>query len=160
MIETRNGQLARVALRPWPKLLSLPEIWPTGLRFHGSGPDDCCRLYYNQPRSMPKFLAVRYMVTSSATSFATFRAALVALDQIAAIKNSDAAVCDVANRRLTDRIMRRLGWVEHKPQRWHRNFIRRYYGHYPLDAQFSNRGVDLESSPLARNARPDVRPNA
>ncbi len=27
--------------------------------------------------------------------------------------------------------MDRLGWEPHKPQRWHRNFIRRFYGQYP-----------------------------
>jgi hypothetical protein len=25
----------------------------------------------------------------------------------------------------------RFGWEPHKPQRWHRNFIRRFYGVYP-----------------------------
>jgi hypothetical protein len=24
-----------------------------------------------------------------------------------------------------------MGWEPHKPQRWHRNFIRRFYGVYP-----------------------------
>jgi len=40
-------------------------------------------------------------------------------------------VCDAANVRLSDRFMARMGWEPHKPQRWHRNFIRRFYGEYP-----------------------------
>ena len=47
------------------------------------------------------------------------------------MKQIDAIVCDAGNIRLSDRVMARLGWEPHKPQRWHRNFIRRFYGVYP-----------------------------
>jgi hypothetical protein len=80
---------------------------------------------------MANFLALKYIVTTFGTSFRTFRAALTALDVIAEIKQIDAIVCDAANMRLSDRVMARLGWEPHKPQRWHRNFIRRFYGVYP-----------------------------
>jgi hypothetical protein len=80
---------------------------------------------------MLNFLALKYIVTTFGTSFRTFRAALAALDMIAEIKQIDAIVCDAANVRLSDRVMARLGWEPHKPQRWHRNFIRRFYGIYP-----------------------------
>jgi hypothetical protein len=33
--------------------------------------------------------------------------------------------------RLSDRLMARLGWEPLAPRRWHRNFIRRFYGVYP-----------------------------
>ena len=49
----------------------------------------------------------------------------------ARIKRSDALLCDVASNRISDRLMRRWGWESHKPQRWHRNFIKRFYGQYP-----------------------------
>jgi hypothetical protein len=80
---------------------------------------------------MPNFLALRYIVSTAGTSYRTFRAALTALDAIAELKQIDAIVCDAANMRLSDRLMARLGWEPHKPQRWHRNFIRRFYGVYP-----------------------------
>jgi hypothetical protein len=80
---------------------------------------------------MPNFLALRYIVSSQGTSYRTFRATLVALDRIAAIKRIDAIVCDAANVRISDRLLKRFGWEAHKPQRWHRNFIRRFYGVYP-----------------------------
>jgi hypothetical protein len=131
VIETVGGELRAVHLRPWPKVVSLTELWPLGPRYHAGGDADRCLLYYNQPRRMPNFLALRYMVSTGGTSYATFRAALVALDAIAEIKGIDAIVCDAANIRLSDRLMARLGWEPHKPQRWHRNFIRRYYGVYP-----------------------------
>lgn len=131
VIETRDGGFYRLELRAWPKLLSWREVWPVGPRFHGRGPADRCRLYYNQPRRLPNFLALKYIVSTPGTSYATFRAALDVLDAIAQLKRTDAIVCDAANARLSDRLMQRLGWEAHKPQRWHRNFIRRFYGSYP-----------------------------
>lgn len=134
VIETSEGQLRAIHFRPWPKLVSLPEFLPLGPRYHGRGAADRCLLYYNQPRRMPNFLALKYVVSTPGTSYQTFRAALRCLDKIAAIKQIDAIVCDAGNVRLSDRLMARLGWEPHKPQRWHRNFIRRFYGVYPTAA--------------------------
>lgn len=131
VIETLGGRLAAVHLRPWPKVVSLRELIPLDDRYHPRGTADRCRLYYNQPWRMPKYLALKYIETTGGTSYATFRAALKVLDAIAQLKGIDAIVCDAANLRLTDRVMHRLGWEPHKPQRWHRNFIRRFYGSYP-----------------------------
>jgi hypothetical protein len=111
--------------------LSLRELVPLDDRYHPRGAVDRCRLYYNQPWRMPSYLALKYIETTGGSSYATFRAALKTLDAIAELKRIDAIVCDAANLRLTDRVMRRLGWEPHKPQRWHRNFIRRFYGSYP-----------------------------
>jgi hypothetical protein len=134
VIETAGGKLRAIHLRPWPKFVSLPELLPRGPRYHGRGAADRCLLYYNQPRRMPGFLALRYVVSTNGTSYQTFRAALKALDRIAAMKQVDAIVCDAGNIRLSDRLMARLGWEPHKPQRWHRNYIRRFYGVYPVAA--------------------------
>jgi hypothetical protein len=131
VIETAGGELRAVHLRPWPKLLAMPELFPLGPKYHLRGEKDRCLLYYNQPRQMGEFLALKYIVTTFETSFRTFRAALMALDAVAEIKQIDAIVCDAANVRLSDRVMARLGWEPHKPQRWHRNYIRRFYGVYP-----------------------------
>jgi hypothetical protein len=134
IIETTGGRLASVYLRPWPKLLALPDLVPLDASYHASGRDDRCRLYYNQPWRMPNFLALKYIVSTSGTTYATIRAALQTLDAIAELKQTDAIVCDALNFRLTERALRRFGWEPHKPQRWHRNFIRRFYGIYPQTA--------------------------
>ena len=131
VIETVGGKLRAIQLRPWPTLLSLPEILPVGPRYHGRGDSDRCRLYYNQPLGSSNFLALKYVVSTPGTSYATFRAALTVLDAIAELKRTDAIVCDASNLRISDRLLARLGWEAHKPERWHRNFIRRFYGHYP-----------------------------
>jgi hypothetical protein len=134
VIETAGGQFRAVHLRPWPKLVSWTELWPLGPRYHANGEADRCLLYFNQPRRSPNFLALRYVVSTGGTGYRTFRAALTALDAIAEIKQSDAIVCDAANLRISDRLLARLGWEAHKPQRWHRNYIRRFYGSYPRDS--------------------------
>lgn len=131
IIETTAGQLTAIHFRPWPKLLAWPEILPVGPTYHARGQADRCLLYYNQPLSSPSYLALKYVVSTPNTPYATFRAALTVLDAIAKLKQSDAILCDAFNKRLSDRFLRRLGWQPHKPQRWHRNFIKRFYGDYP-----------------------------
>ncbi len=131
VIETSAGKLIAIHLRPWPKLLAWPEVLPVGPAYHARGQADRCLLYYNQPRNFPNFLAVKYVVTTKATHYATFIAAFATLDAIAQLKQTDALLCDAFNRRLSDRLLQRHGWVPHKPQRWHRNYIKRFYGEYP-----------------------------
>lgn len=131
VIETAGGRVVAIHLRPWPKLISWPEFWPTGLRYHARGDVDRCLLYYNQPRGHSNFLALKYVVSTTGTSYATARAAAQELDRIAELKQADALLCDAANSRLSDRFLARFGWEPHKPQRWHRNFIKRFYGVYP-----------------------------
>src|SRR3954453_11709757 len=109
VIETAGSKLRAVHLRAWPKLLAAPELLPLGPKYHQRGEADRCLLYYNQPRRMPNFLALKYIVTTYRTGFRTFRAALTALDAIAEIKRIDAIVCDAANLRLSDLVMARLG---------------------------------------------------
>lgn len=131
VIETRGGRLESITLRRFPTLVALPELWPTSNRYHVRGTADCCRLYYNEPRSCPGYLTLKYIVSTQATQYATFRAAIAVLDAIAREKKIDAIVCDAANSRLSDRFMQRQGWEKHMPRRWHRNFIKRFYGQYP-----------------------------
>lgn len=131
MIEAAEGEFRRVVLRPVPKLASLLEILLLGRWHHRRRPGDRCRLYYNQPRRLENFLAVTYVVSSKGASWATLRRASEALDQIARLKATDAMVCDAANARLSAQMLARWGWQPHKPSRWHRHYIKRFYGIYP-----------------------------
>ncbi len=131
LIDARDGKLHCIRLRPFPKLGSVPEIVLIGGWHHRHRRGDRCLLYYNQPRQFPNFLAVKYVVSTRDTQLATIRQVLEALDRIAQIKGCDALLCDAANWRLSTAIMTRLGWEPHCPSRWHRHFIRRFYGKYP-----------------------------
>lgn len=131
VIETSAGRFVAIHFRPWPKLLSWPEIWPVGSSYHARGQADRCLLYFNQPLMHSRYLALKYLVSTAGTSSATVLAAMTMLDAVAEIKRSDAILCDVANARFSDRLISRMGWQSHKPQRWHRNYIKRFYGDYP-----------------------------
>jgi hypothetical protein len=131
VIETTAGRLHAVRLRPWPKLISVGEVWWQEAFFHRGAAGDRCRLYYDQPRRMPSFLALKYVVTSHGASFATLLAALDVLDEIARLKDADAIVCEAWNRRISDRALARAGWERHVLHSRRRHYIKRFYGQYP-----------------------------
>lgn len=131
VIETRGGRLVAIHLRRWPKIASALESEWWGRRIHERQKGDRCLLYYNQPRRCPSYLALTYILSNRDTSFASFRRALQTLDEVARLKRSDAILCDAWNLRISDRLFARWGWEPHKPQAWHRNFIKRFYGVYP-----------------------------
>lgn len=131
VICVEDEQLRCIRLRPWPKIISQPEIALWGQWLHGSASGDRCWLYYNQPLRHRNFLALKYVVSSQHASFKTFRGALVLLDEMARIKRSDAILCEVPNRRISDRLLRRWGWERHLRASRRRHFIKRFYGSYP-----------------------------
>jgi hypothetical protein len=133
VIEAVDGRLSAVHFRGWPKWVSLPEALFFGNWYHDRRRADRCRLYFNQPRRFSNFLAVPYLLCGRGTQLATVHAALAALDEIARIKRSDALLADVLNFRVSPRLLARYGWVPHKPSRWHRHYIKRFYGEYPVE---------------------------
>lgn len=134
VIQVVAGQFQALRLRPLPKLFALSEIIYWDERWYRRPHGDRCLLYYNQPRNHPNFLALKYIVSSRDCSLKTFRRTLLLLDEIARIKQTDAIVCDASNFRISDRLFERWGWQAHRPQRWHRNFIKRFYGDYSTTA--------------------------
>ncbi len=130
IIEIREGRLARVMFRPWPTLISLPEVWWLGGGYHEHATGDCCRLYFNQPRSASNYLALMYAVSSGDARYATIRRAAQVLDEVARIKHSDAIVCEASNARISDRLLMRCGWERHLLDSPRRHWIKRFYGSY------------------------------
>jgi hypothetical protein len=125
VIETADERLVRIRLRRWPRRAG-PLDLVRGRSFHHHRLTNRCLVYYNQPVGHDAFLALKFAVSGRGTSLATFRTALGVLDQIAVIKDSHAIVCDVANWRISDRLMVRWGWEAHLPSRWHRHYIKRF----------------------------------
>lgn len=144
VIEARDGRFHSLCLRPFPKIASVPEVFWLGGWYHRLASGDRCRLYYNQPRRYPNYLAVISIVSARHTTLATLRRVLQTLDEIAAVKGVDALLCDAANWRLSTAIMCRWGWEPHCPSYWHRHFIRRF--HAP---NAHGDGVNTPQRPLA-----------
>jgi hypothetical protein len=159
VIEVADERLVRICLRPWPKRASWIEARLWGRWQHHFCPGNRCRLFYNEPRSAPGFLAVSYMVSTRATTWATCRGALCVLDEIARLKRADALVCDASNLRISDRLLKRWGWAPLGSGKLHRPFIKRFYGTYPPpDAALA--GL-LQSTPPAKSAsQPRLTPSA
>jgi len=132
VIETAAGRFCRVVLRPLPKLVSIPEIRLLGQWTHRRRALDRCRLYYDQPRRFPNFLAVKYLVSGRGTTVGTMLRALEVLDEIARLKRTDALLCAVINGRFSPRLLARWGWQPHCPAGRQRHYIKRFYGEYPL----------------------------
>ena len=156
VIEVVDGRFRRVLLRPYPAVVSLPYAVLAGQWSHRYTGGDRCLLYYSQPRRCPNFLALRYVASSRGASLAGLVRMLEVLDEIARLKRTDALLADVANWRISPRLLARLGWAPHCPSRWHRHHIKRFYGSYPprpqwLEPPCSARplaaGVDLAQVP-------------
>ncbi len=130
MIEIVAGQLDRIVLQPWPKMISLPEIWWRGNSFHATASGDRCRMYYDQPLGSSNFLALKYVVSSRQATYPSLVCALHVLDEIARIKGTDALVCELSNLRLSDKMARRFGWERHCLSSSRRHYIKRFYGVY------------------------------
>lgn len=130
VIEVAGARLAHIRLRPFPKLASLPEVLLLSRLVHAYRRGDRCLLYYNQPWRFSRFLAVGLVVSRRGTTYATFRRALQVLDEIARLKGADALLANVANWRISRRLLERLGWEPHCPSRWQRHYIKRFYGAY------------------------------
>jgi hypothetical protein len=131
VIDVRDGQLSAIHVRRCPKIVSALEIEWLGRRRHDNTPGDRCRLYYNQPRRHGNYLALVYVESDRDCTFSSLRRTAEILDDVAQVKQSDAILCVVWNLRISDRLLARWGYEPHKPQRWHRNFIKRFYGTYP-----------------------------
>lgn len=131
VIEAADGRFVGVRLRRLPKLVSAPGIWLFGGWRHAHASGDRIRLFYNQPRRWSDFLVLKYAESARNTSMGTLTRALAVLDEIARLKRSDALLCDASNARITTKLLGRWGWEPHSPSRWHRNYIKRFYGTYP-----------------------------
>jgi hypothetical protein len=140
VVEIIDGKFEAVRLRPFPTMISSVEAAWFGRYQQRCGLSNGCRLYYNQPAGHRSYLALVYVVTTLNATLTTLRLGLKLIDEIARIKRCDAILCQVTNRRLTDRILGRAGWERHLLHRRGRHFIRRFYGQYP---------AALEQSPIA-----------
>jgi hypothetical protein len=130
VIEVKEGKLQRVMLRPWPKIISIAGVGGMGRWQHWRRKGDSIRIFYNQPRRCPNFLVLKYAESARNTTMSSLVRALAVLDEIARLKRSDALLCDVYNDRITTKLLNRWGWEPHCPSRFHRHFIKRFYGKY------------------------------
>lgn len=71
VIDVVAGEPPRIHLRPYPKIVTTVELLFGGPRFHAHRGGDRCRLFYNQPRQCPNFLALKYVLSARQTNWGT-----------------------------------------------------------------------------------------
>ncbi len=131
IIEVSAGRLSRIAFRPWPKIFTADDVLVRSQFSHRWLVRDACRVYFNQPLAHQRYLAIKYIISNFGTKLATLRCAMLVADEVARIKRVDAIVCHVASSKISDRLMKRLGWERHLENSPKRQFIKRFYGTFP-----------------------------
>lgn len=122
-IELKNGALHRIYPRWWPRIGS---EWESMLdSYMRRLPDDVCRVFYAFPRSSPGFMSVLYAYSGRNTQAKTLLLGVSTVDEIAEIHQAKAIVCQATNARLTERLMRRLGYVRHAHSLGPNHYIKR-----------------------------------
>ncbi len=124
MIESKSGVPFRIVGRALPRWPSLMDVYID--RTWKRLPDDCCRIYYNHPRSNPDYTILAYACSGRRTSLATLRAGLTILEQVAILVGNRAIVCQSTNPRISNRILKHFGYVQHVPHLKGRNYIKRF----------------------------------
>jgi hypothetical protein len=122
-IELIDGAVHRIYPRWWPRVGSEWESMMDS--YLPRLPADHCRVYYAFPMRSPGFMSVLYAHSGPNTCYRTLYRGVTAVDEIAKIRNAEAIVCQVTNTRLTERLMRRLGYVRHAFSLGDNHYIKR-----------------------------------
>lgn len=123
-IVAESGRVVEVRRRWMPYRASLPEVFFE--RTFRPQPPGRCVLDYHLPRRCPGYITLDYVRSGRDTSFASFRAAIFALDRVADLHAAEAIVCHVTTPSLSDRLLRRWGWQQHCLQWKGRHWIKRF----------------------------------
>jgi len=84
-----------------------------------------CRIFYSFPMRAPGFMAVNYLTCGEQTSYQTLLVGKQLLEEIARRRKSIAIVCEAYSDRLSERLMRRWGFVRHALTLGEQHYIRR-----------------------------------
>jgi len=127
-IEVCDGELLSIHARWWPRVASQWDAWRDS--YMRTLPADVCRVYYAFPIRAPGFMTVSYAHSGPRTQYKTLFRGVQAVDEIAAIWNAQAIVCQATNERLNERLLNRLGYVRHALSLGNNHFIKRLGNRY------------------------------
>ena len=120
----RGAHLEAIYPRWWPRIASQWDVVRDDY-VRTLAPDEC-RFFYSFPRSSPGFMTLNYALTGPSTRYQTIRRAVGIADDIAAIKKANAIVCQAFNKRVTESIMNRWGYVRHAAGLGDNHYIKRF----------------------------------
>lgn len=145
MIEVVDERFVAIHLRPWPKMISGIEAkWADGWGKQRSTTNKG-QVFYSQPMAHTNYLTISYIVSTLQTSMTTLTLAMAVLDYVAYLKHSDAVLAEVSNTRISDRVLKRMGFEKHLFESKKRHWIKRYYGKFPENRLLKSKlGISLE----------------
>lgn len=118
-----RGEVSQIKSRWLPTMPSLWDVWLDS--YWRRLPNDCFQVYYNEPRSNPGFIILSYAVAGRRTSLSTIHAGMLTLEEIGRYRNARAIVCHASNRRLSERVLQRFGYMRHAIRLKGDNYIKR-----------------------------------
>ena len=122
-IELSNGSLVAIYRRWWPRIGSQWEACQDS--YIRTLPADSCRAYFAFPVRAPGYMTVLYARGGPNMQYKTIYQAVLAMDEIAKLRDSKAIVCQVISERGTERLMNRWGYVRHAAKLRDNHYIKR-----------------------------------
>ena len=123
-IRAADGRVVSVRRRWLPLSASIVEtLYLAGI---GRPRDGVCVVDYHVDRGSPDYVTLDMVHSARRTGLATVMAAERCLDAIARQRAARGIVAHVTNPRITDRLLRRLGWVPHQTHWRGRHWIKRF----------------------------------
>ena len=118
-----TSSFLEIRKRFWPRLASYWDVfWDEKI---SKGNVNSCHVFFSFPRKAPGFLTVNYFRTGAQTEYSTILFATQVIEQIARIRACRAIVCQVISKRISERLMKRWGYVPHAKSLGAGHYIRR-----------------------------------
>jgi hypothetical protein len=120
----RDGEFVAIYPRWWPRVASQWDVMRDD--YLRSLDRDECRFYYSFPIRTPGFMSLNYAHSGPKTQYKTLRRGVLIADEIAAIRQANAIVCQAFNQRVTEALMNRWGYVRHASRLGSNHYIKRF----------------------------------
>jgi hypothetical protein len=127
-IRMASGKLIDIRCGIVARRTSVARVWLEN-RFRSLGPN-CCVLHYHSPL-LSRYLSLDFVLAGPGTELATIRGACAMLDEVARLRGAVAIFAHLSTTQISDRLLRRLGWQQHRFGASGRHWIKRFYDGYP-----------------------------
>lgn len=127
-IRMSGGKLVEIRCGIFVRRASVARVWLESRR--RSQFRDRCALYYHSPL-LSRYLSLDLVLAGPQTCLSTVRGACEVLDEVARLRGAVAIFAHVSTTKISDRLLVRLGWQQHRLGSPGRHWVNRFYDGYP-----------------------------
>jgi len=127
-IRMSGGKLVEIRCGIFARRASVARVWLES-RFRSQARDHCA-LYYHSPL-LSRYLSLDLVLAGPRTGLSTVRGACEMLDEVARLRGAVAIFAHVSTTHISDRLLTRLGWQQHRLGSPGRHWVKRFYDGYP-----------------------------